>query len=323
MIRFLQKNTKLTKAFYIVIIGAASVGMIVYLIPGLMSTSATSQDSYAEIYPHWYSKIFHSGQVVSIEKVQSEARRQIQQRNPQYADNPVIMNFFTQQVGQQLVTQQILLTEARKLGIHATNDDLVKLLHTGGYGETFFPNGKYIGDTAYTNIINTRANMSVPAFEEGLHDQIVMERLRSLVTAGASVSDQEVRETYRKENIKIKFDYAVISGDDLRKTINPSDADLEAFFKKNAMRYGNAVPEQRAITYFAFTPNELPGGIPQPSEQEIAAWYSQHQNEYQVQEQARARHILISVKPGADAKTDAAAKAKAEDIAKQLRNGGN
>jgi peptidyl-prolyl cis-trans isomerase D len=323
MIRFLQKESRLTKAIYIVIIGMASVGMVVYLIPGLMSTSAASQDSYAEIYPHWYSKIFHSGQAVSIEKVQSEARRQIQQRNPQYADNPVIMNFFTQQVGQQLVTQQILLTEAAKLGVHATSDDVVKLLHTGGYGETFFPNGKYIGDTAYANIINTRANMSVTAFEDSLRENIILNRLRSLVTAGVSVSDKEVRDTYRKENIKIKFDYAVISGDDLRKTINPSDADLEAFFKKAGARYATGVPEQRTITYFAFTPSELPGGVPQPSQQDIAAWYNQHQNEYQVQEQARSRHVLISVKPGADAKTDAAAKAKAEDIAKQLRNGGN
>jgi peptidyl-prolyl cis-trans isomerase D len=69
-----------------------------------------------------------------------------------------------------------------------------------------------------------------------------------------TVSDQEVRDDYRKQNIKIKFDYAVISSDDLRKTINPSDSDLEAFFKKNAARYASAVPEERKITYFAFTP---------------------------------------------------------------------
>ncbi len=35
----------------------------------------------------------------------------------------------------------------------------------------------------------------------------------------------------------------MISADDLRKTINPSDGDLEAFFKKNAARYATAVPE--------------------------------------------------------------------------------
>jgi peptidyl-prolyl cis-trans isomerase D len=322
MIRFLQKDTKLAKAIYVVIIGAASVGMVVYLIPGLMNTASATPNTFAEVYPHWYSKIFHSGDVVSLQDVQRAARQQLQQY-PQYADNPMILNFLTQQAGQRLVQEQVLLTEAAKLGITASEDDVRKLLHTGMMGEAIFPNGKYIGDAAYTNLINTRANMSVPDFEDGLRKQIIVNRLLKLITASVSVSDQEVRDSYRKENTKVKFDYAVINGDDLRKTINPSEPELQQFFDKNKARYANAVPEQRTITYFAFTPNQLPGGIPQPSQQEIQSYYNQHQAEYQVPQQARSRHILIKVDPNADAKTDAAAKAKAEDIAKQLRNGGN
>jgi peptidyl-prolyl cis-trans isomerase D len=322
MIRFLQKDTKLAKAIYVVIIGAASVGMVVYLIPGLMNTASATPNTFAEVYPHWYSKIFHSGDVVSLQEVQRAARQQLQQY-PQYADNPMILNFLTQQAGQRLVQEQILLTEAARLGITASEDDVRKFLHTGMMGEAIFPNGKYIGDAAYTNLINTRANMSVPDFEDGLRKQIVVNRLQNLITASVSVGDQEVRDTYRKGNTKIKFDYAVINGDDLRKTINPSDAELQQYFDKNKARYANAVPEQRTITYFAFTPNQLPGGIPQPSQQDIQSYYNQHQSEYQVPQQARSRHILVKVDPNADAKTDAAAKAKAEDIAKQLRNGGN
>jgi peptidyl-prolyl cis-trans isomerase D len=135
------------------------------------------------------------------------------------------------------------------------------------------------------------------------------------------VGDQDVRDNYRKGNIKIKFDYAVISSDDVRKGINPSDSDLEAFFKKNAARYATAVPEERKITYFAFTPNEIPGGVPQPTQQEIQAYFTAHQSEYATPEQARSRHILIKVAAGADAKADAAAKAKAEGILKQIQGG--
>lgn len=321
MIRFLQQDTKMAKAIYAVIIAAASVGMVVYLIPGLMSAGVSAPDTYAEVYPHWYSRIFRSGETISVQRVQQMARQQVEQRNPQYADNPVIMNFMMQQVGQQLVQQQILLAEADKLGISASDKDVAKILHTGGYGQVLFPNGKYIGDQAYAALINDRLNMSVADFEHDLKQQIVIQRLQDLITAPVSVSDQEVRDTYRKQNIKIKFDYAVISSDDLRKTINPSDTELQAFFQKNSARYAHAVPEQRKISYFAFTPNQLPGGVPQPTQQEIQAYYNQHQSEYQVPEQARSRHILISVKPGADAKTDAAAKAKAESIANQLRHG--
>ncbi len=35
MMRFLQKDNRVVKAFFIVIIGAATVSMVVYLIPGL------------------------------------------------------------------------------------------------------------------------------------------------------------------------------------------------------------------------------------------------------------------------------------------------
>lgn len=324
MIRFLQRDSRVTKAIYVVIIAAASVGMVIYLIPGFMSTSGVSSaDTYAEVYPHWYSRFLHSGESISMQRVNQATQAEVQQRGPQYADNPIILNFFRQQVGQRLVQEQILLTEAHGLGVTASDDDVAKLLHTGGYGEVLFPEGKFIGDAAYANIVATRLNMSVPDFEAGLKRQITIQRLQDLITAGVSVGDQEVRDTYRKQNIKIKFDYAVISSDDLRKTINPSDVELQAFFQKNQARYANAVPEQRKITYFAFTVDQLPGGVPQPSQQEIQAYYNQHQSEYQVPEQSKARHILIKVAPGADAKTDAAAKAKAEDIANQLRKGGN
>jgi peptidyl-prolyl cis-trans isomerase D len=274
MIRFLQRDNRLTKALFVVIIAAASVSMVVYLIPGLTGQGATSADTYAVIYPHWYSRFLSSGEVVTQQKVNQIARQQVSQRNPQYADNPMILNFFTKQVGEQLVQQQILMAEANRLGINATTDDVVQYLHTGPTGAVIFPNGKFIGDQQYAALVNSRLNMSVSEFEDNIKESIVIQRLRALVTAGVSVSDQEVRSNYRKDNIKIKFEYAVLSGDELRKGINPSDAELEAFFKKNAARYAAAVPEQRKITYFAFNPGQLPGGIPQPSQQEIQAYYN-------------------------------------------------
>jgi peptidyl-prolyl cis-trans isomerase D len=185
-----------------------------------------------------------------------------------------------------------------------------------------FPNGKFIGQDQYQALIAQRLNMSITDFEESIKTDIVVRRLQSLVTAGVTVNDQDVRDTYRKQNVKIKFDYAVISSDDLRKSINPSDSDLESFFKKNAARYASAVPEQRKITYFAFTPNQLPGGVPQPTQQQIQQYFTAHQSEYSVPEQARSRHILISATQG-DAKADADAKAKADTVLKQLQSGGN
>jgi peptidyl-prolyl cis-trans isomerase D len=321
MIRFLQRDSRVVKAFFVVIIGMASVSMVVYLIPGLTGQGAAAGDTYAVIYPHWYSRVLSSGSTVSQEKVDKMARAQLAQQR--YPDNPMILGLFEQRVGQQLIQQQILLDEAEKLGIRATPDDVRKYLQTGQAGEVLFPGGKFIGEDRYADLVATRFNMSVPEFEEDVRDDIVIRRLQAMITAGVTVGDKDVRDDYRKGAIKIKFDYAVISADELRKGINPSDSDLEAFFNKNKARYSTAVPEERKITYFAFTPNELPGGVPQPTQQEIKAYFTQHQSEYSTPEQARSRHILIKVDAGADAKTDAAAKAKAEDLLKQIKAGGN
>ena len=56
---------------------------------------------------------------------------------------------------------------------------------------------------------------------------------------------------------------------------------------------------------------------------EIQQYYTQHQKDYKVDEQVRVRHILIKVDQGASPQADAAAKAKAEDILKQIKAGGN
>jgi peptidyl-prolyl cis-trans isomerase D len=323
MLRFLQKENRVKKALFVVVIGAASVTMVLYLIPGLTGMGATTADSYAVIYPHWYNRLFSSGMTVSQQRVSQQARQQIQRQDPRYADNPMIVHLIEQQVGQRLVQQQILLAEAEKLGIHATDDDVNQALHKPPFDEYIFPNGQYIGADRYADFVASRINMSVPEFEEELRSDIVVRRLQALVTAGATVSDADVRDSYLKQNIKIKFEYAVISSDDLRKTINPSDSDLEAFFKKNAARYASAAPEERSITYFAFSSSQMPGGVPQPTQQEIQQYFTAHQSDYTVPEQARSRHILIKVAQGADAKTDAAAKAKAEGLLKQIQGGAN
>ena len=313
----------MVKALIVVVIGAASVTMVLYLIPGLGGVGSSSPDTYAVVYPHWYSRILSSGDSISQARVEAITENQLRQRDPQYASNPMIVRMFEQQVGQQLVQEQVMLEEAHKLGIYPTDDDVRKYLRTGPTGQVLYPNGTYIGDDAYKQLIDDRLHESVTDFEDEIKNEITIQRLQAFITAGVTVSDQEVRDTYRKANIKIKFDYAVISAEDLGKTINPSDSDLQAFFKTNAARYAQAVPEERKITYFAFSESQIPGGVQPPNQQAVQQYYNEHVADYSVPEQAKSRHILISVPPNADAKTDAAAKAKAEMILKQLQAGGS
>jgi len=151
----------------------------------------------------------------------------------------------------------------------------------------------------------------VAQFETEVKSDIELQRLQALVTGGVSVADSAVRAQYLQTGTKVKFDYAVISGSDIKNTINPSDADLQSFFKSNAVHYANAIPETRKIEFFSFETSNPPGGAPAVSDADAQAYYQSHADQYKTPEQVKTRHILITVPKGADAKTDAAAKAKA------------
>lgn len=319
MIRFLQKDSRVVKVIFIAIIAVTCVLMVIFLVPGMFSDQGSTSDTYATIRGAGLLGRFFGGDNVSTQEVQQLAQRMLQrQQLPDF-----VLPFMMQRVGQGLIQQHIELQEADRLGVNVTDDDLRTYLHSGTWGQVLFPNGHYIGDEQYASLVSQNFGISRDQFEKELKKELQEDRLRSFVTAGVTVSDQQVRDAYTQQGTKIKFDYAVISSDDLRKTINPTDQELQAFFKQNALKYAKAIPEQRKIEYIAFTTANLPGGAPQVTDAEVQQYYNQHQSDYHVDDQVKVRHILIKVDPNADAKTDAAAKQKAEDILKQLRNGGN
>jgi peptidyl-prolyl cis-trans isomerase D len=316
MIRFLQKETKFTKAIFIAIIGVTCILMVIFLVPGIFQDSTSATDTYASIrHGGIIGRFLPAEETIPLGDVQQVAQRMM--RGQQIPDG--LMPYFMQQAGQQVIMQHIVLAEANRLGVTASDDDVRHFLHSGMWGQYLFPNGKYIGDTQYTDFVAQNFNMKTEKFEQEIKQQIISDRLRNLITAGITVSPAEVRAAYQKQATKIKFQYAVLSADDLRKTINPTDTELQAFFKQNAARYHNAISETRKIQYILVTDKDLPGGKPQISDAEIQQYYNQNQQQYHVDAQVKVRHILISVDPNAGAAADAAAKAKAQGILDQLR----
>jgi peptidyl-prolyl cis-trans isomerase D len=328
MIRFLQQDNKVVKIMFGVIIGAAVISMVIYLVPGLMDNTSGADASgvYATVrQPGLMGKLFGESTTVSTQDVTNLAERQMQQQH--FPDNMMrsLLPYMMSRAGQVLVERAILKQEADRLHLQVSDDDLRHELRTGMFAQYLFPNGNYIGDDGYINFIQMAMgpDMSRTRFESQLKQDMELQRLQALITGGATVSDAAVRDAYRISGTKVKFDYAVVSAEDVKKTINPSDADLQAFFKQNGARYATAIPETRKIEYVAFDASKLPGGKAQVSDADVQAYYASHQAQYKTEEQVKTRHILIASKAGADAQSDAAAKTKAQDVLKQLQAGGN
>ncbi len=322
MIRLLQQNNRVTKIIFAVIIGFAVITMVITLVPGIFDNAGSGNDAtvFATVRdPGVLGRFGADSTAIKQVEVNQLAERQLQQqRLPE-----MLLPYMSQRAGQILVQREILKHEADRMHLQVSDEDLRRELQTGPFAQYLFPNGTYIGDDAYINFVQSAFQTTRSDFESQVKNDMELNRLQALITGGVTVSDNAVREAYRTQGTKVKFDYAVISAEDIRKTINPTDAQLQDFFKQSSARYATAVPEARKIQYVSFTSDNLPGGKPQVSDADLQAYYNAHQAQFQVKEQVKVRHILIAVAAGADAKTDAAAKAKAEDLLKQIKSGGN
>jgi peptidyl-prolyl cis-trans isomerase D len=322
MIRFLQQDNKTIKIMFGVIIGAACISMVIYLVPGLMSDNSGGTNSavYATVRePGAWGRLFGASTDIKTDDVAKLAQRQLQQQH--YPD--FLLPYMMQRSGQVLIQRAMLKQAADRLHLEVSDEDLKRELRTGPFAQYLFPNGQYIGDDNYINFVQTAFGTTRSDFETQVKDDMELQRLQALVTGGAAVSDAAVREAYLVQGVKVKFDYAVVSLEDLKKTINPADAELQSYFKQNAAKYATAVPETRKIEYVAFDASKTPGGNAAVSDADVQAYYSGHAAQYKTEEQVKTRHILIASKAGADAATDAAAKAKAQDVLKQVQAGGN
>ena len=317
MIRFMQTSAAFKKYALTAILGVIIVAMAWYLVPSFSGQGfgINPAPTVATV----------AGQDITVEEVQKEAHRIIDQQYSQLGANAGrLMPLVAGQAYQQLVNSKLLLAEADRLGLKATEEDVGQFLHQGQLGEQLFPNGQFVGRDAYEEFAQ-RLGYSVPQLEQAIREQILVDKLRALVTAGASVTNTEVRQQFEKDNTKVKFAYAVLKKDDILKTLKPTDAELKAYYERYKNRYINSIPEKRQLKYVVIDTTKLQSQI-QVTQDQLQDYYNQRRDQYRVPGQVNVRQILVK-KPlaGADGKVDQKAvdqaHTKADDLLKQLKAG--
>ena len=237
------------------------------------------------------------------------------------------MPYLMQRAAQGMITQKALVYEADRMGLSVSDEELRGYLHQGQMGQMIFPGGNFIGQQAYEDFIQNQFSMGVQQFEQEVKSEIAQQKLLALINGAVSVSDKDVAEQVQKQGVKVKFEYAVLTLDDVKKQIKPTDAELKAFYEQNKQQYVNSIPEKRKARYILIDTAKLADKI-SVTQAQLQQYYSQHQDEYRIPETVTVRHILIKTPtPDADGKVDQkgvdAARAKADDIEKQLKSGAN
>jgi len=103
---------------------------------------------------------------------------------------------------------------------------------------------------------------------------------------------------------------------DYQAKVNPSEADLEAYYKANPQLF--QAPEQASIEYVVLDLAAVQKGIT-INESDLKTYYEQNAARLGGKDERRASHILIAVPKGAPAADKDKAKAKAEELLAQLK----
>src|ERR1700733_14301455 len=321
MIRFLQTEGPVKKVVLSGLLLLICGAMVIAFVPGIGSdvTGTPGKGVIAKV----------NGEDITPEQVRETAREMAQQQAQQYgAQASMIMSFLIQQAtpraADQLIDKQALLAEAQKMGLKSTPQEGKDELQHGRYAGIFFPGGNFIGQAEYEGMLQQH-NLTPAMFEDSVSKDIVITKLQSLITSGASVSDAAIRQEFVKQNTKVKFDYAVLKEDDIKKGLHPTAEELKAFYNSHQKSYADSIPEKRKIKYVMLDTAKVQAAV-RVTNDELQAYYNQHRDQYRVAEQAKVSHILIKTPlPGPDGKVDekgvADAQKRADDLLKQLKAG--
>ncbi len=324
MIRFLQKSGQTTKYVLGGLLLIICASMVITLVPG-----GLGGDVFTGGTPGRGIVAKVDGGDISADDVRTTARQLAQQQAQRYGEMaakimPFLIQQETQQAVEQLISRQALMSEAKRLGLRATPEEIKDELQHGRYAPYFFPEGNFIGQSEYEDFLQ-RNNLTVTKFEESVGNEIVLSKLQALIAGTASVSESEVHAQFMKQNEKVKFDYAVLKQDDLRKGLHPTDVELKAFYESHKASYANSIPEKRKVKYALVEISKAEASA-QVTPDDLRGYYDQHRDQYRVPEQVKVSHIWIKMPlPGADGKVDdkatAEAQHRADDLLKQLKGG--
>jgi len=291
-------------------LGIVAVTFVWFYVPDFFegSQSTAASDTLATV----------NGRVVLVGAYQRLYQQQVQSFRQSAGgdfDEKMLKQFgIPQQIIMRIVDSEAVLAEADRLDITVSDAELAeRITRLPGFME----NGHFIGEDRYRQLLQMQRPPIAPGeFEQQMREQLMTERLQAAVTGWLRVSDAEVDAEYRKRNEKVKLDLAVFTAADVQKGIQPTDAELAAQFGANPEAY--KMPEKRRVRFIAVNADTLAAKMT-VTPQDVEAQYNSNRQVYSTPEQASARHILLKTKP--DGSDDAAIKAKAEALLKQLKAG--
>lgn len=172
-----------------------------------------------------------------------------------------------------LIDNTLLIKEAKRMSIAVNKDEIANEI---AKTPAFQKDGVF--DFAqYTEVL--KANRVTPAkFEESQEQDILLKKVREKVKAGATVSDQDLLQAFKKQNDKVNLSFISYSPAEVKGEVKVTDQDLTTYLQGHQAEF--KTPEKVSISYAVVTPDQVLSKVT-ISDEEVQTYYQKNIDRYQ------------------------------------------
>ena len=303
MLKTMRKNVKSLKPVMWVVVATFIVAIFAVWGGGGFSGNASRATTLVSF----------SGQRISADEYFQTLRSRLESIEKQFGDlnaNLIQQLGIPQQTLEQLVSQKLLLAIAADMGLRSSDAEVRDRIKAY---PAFQQNGQFVGFEDYKRVLEYN-RIPLADFERGLRQDVVLSKVVRVLTAGLFVTDDEVWNSYRKQNDTAKIEYLVAETAKAEVAGQPTEAGLRAHFDKNAAAY--KVPEKRTADYVVIKTDDLKKEI-SVKDAEIEKYYKDNPAQFQEPEKVQVSRIWLPF----TAADKAAVLASAADVRRRAAEG--
>jgi peptidyl-prolyl cis-trans isomerase D len=252
-------------------------------------------------------------ETISADEYAQDLRQRLEAMKRQFSglnQNLIQQLNIPQQTLEQLVNQRLLLQIAHEKGIRASDDEIrARIISDPGLQR----DGKFVGYDFYKRVLDYY-HIRLKDFEEGKKQEVLMNKVVHYLTAGIVITDDEVWESYRKQNDSAKIEYLVSEASKVEVKDKPSEAEVRARFVKNPGAY--TVPEKRSGQYVFLRTDDAKKGL-KISDAEVQKYYKDNAGQFREPERLHLSRVWLPFTE----KDKPAVLAQARDVHKKAQAG--
>ncbi len=193
--------------------------------------------------------------------------------------------FVEQSAREQLINRAVLAYEAERMGLHVSDEEVRRFLR-----ELFrSANGTFDPETMRDYA--RREYGGETRFVNEIRDELLVGKFGRLLNSAGLISKAEARQALRYRGEEAQIAYVLIDPSTFGETVELTEEGIAEVLSNESDR--------------------------------LQADYEAQRDRFNAAEKVRARHILFRVSPGADEAVKAEARARAEQVLQQVRDGGD